>query len=113
MGAHDVPRITRTSGRKTKRLVEVQDDTFEKPKRWLTWQDARLEAAMLEFYSKNPQGTVKWTSVPGKADLKSHKSYKQCRERWRNHLDPKINKGEWTVQEEQALVGLYNVTPNR
>jgi hypothetical protein len=28
----------------------------------------------------------------------------QCRERWLNHLDPSINKGEWTEEEDQILL---------
>ena len=26
---------------------------------------------------------------------------KQCRERWRNHLRPELNKGDWTVEEDE------------
>jgi hypothetical protein len=28
---------------------------------------------------------------------------KQCRERWFNHLDPSIKKGEWTREEEVII----------
>ena len=28
---------------------------------------------------------------------------KQCRERWHNHVDPKINKEEWSEAEDQRL----------
>ena len=29
---------------------------------------------------------------------------KHCRERWYNHLDPLLNKGEWAVQEDKVLL---------
>ena len=28
---------------------------------------------------------------------------KQCRERWRNHLRPELNKGDWTQEEDVAI----------
>ena len=28
------------------------------------------------------------------------RSGKQCRERWHNHLNPKVSKKEWTKEEE-------------
>jgi hypothetical protein len=32
-----------------------------------------------------------------------HRSSKQCRERWFNHLDPAVVKSEWTPQEDQVI----------
>ena len=29
---------------------------------------------------------------------------KQCRERWNNHLDPKMNKAAWTIKEDIVLL---------
>lgn len=31
------------------------------------------------------------------------RSSKQCRERWVNHLNPDVNKGEWTAEEDELL----------
>ena len=28
---------------------------------------------------------------------------KQCRERWRNHLRPELNKGDWTQDEDVTI----------
>jgi myb proto-oncogene protein len=33
---------------------------------------------------------------------------KQCRERWLNHLRPNIDKGHWTIQEEEMIKYYYN-----
>ena len=40
-------------------------------------------------------------------------SASQCRERWNNHLAPGINHGEWTPQEEEALVAAHRAYGNR
>ena len=37
----------------------------------------------------------------------------QCRERWNNHLAPGINRGEWTSEEEAALVEAHKAFGNR
>ena len=31
------------------------------------------------------------------------RSGKSCRERWFNHVDPRIKKGDWTAEEEWVL----------
>jgi len=40
-------------------------------------------------------GTAKWSTV---ADALGGRSGKQCRERWHNHLNPDVKKGDWTVE---------------
>ena len=32
-----------------------------------------------------------------------HRSAKQCRERWFNHLDPSVTKSEWTQEEDEKI----------
>ena len=38
---------------------------------------------------------------------------KQCRERFVNHLDPELKKGEWTDDEEAVLIALHEHHGNR
>jgi hypothetical protein len=38
---------------------------------------------------------------------------KQCRERYVNHLDPNLKKGEWTDDEEAILIALHEHHGNR
>lgn len=38
---------------------------------------------------------------------------KQCRERFVNHLDPELKKGEWTDDEEAILIALHEHHGNR
>jgi Myb-like DNA-binding domain len=38
---------------------------------------------------------------------------KQCRERWYNHLNPDINKGEWTDYEDQTIINAHSKLGNK
>lgn len=49
-------------------------------------------------------GPKKWSEC---AKLIKKRSAKQCRERWLNHLDPKIRRDEWTPEEDQQIYDLY------
>ena len=51
-------------------------------------------------------GVRKWAIVAEKMETDYElegRSGKQCRERWHNHLDPKINKKPWTQEEEATI----------
>jgi hypothetical protein len=42
------------------------------------------------------------------------RSGKQCRERWYNHIDPKINKNQkWSKEEEDKLFELHSLYGNK
>ena len=43
----------------------------------------------------------------------AHRTAKQLRERWHNHLDPGINKGPWTEAEDKLLIVAQNMLGNR
>ena len=47
------------------------------------------------------QGITKWSDI---AERIPGRLGKQCRERWLNHLDPSINNGEWTEEEDSVLL---------
>lgn len=38
---------------------------------------------------------------------------KQCKERWSNHLNPEINRGEWNPKEELLLLELHRSLGNK
>lgn len=38
---------------------------------------------------------------------------KQCRERYINHLDPDLNKGAWTEEEDKILLELQPTNWNK
>jgi myb proto-oncogene protein len=55
-------------------------------------------------------GNKKWSFIA--RQLKGRLG-KQCRERWYNHLNPDINKGEWTEEEDKALIEAHKELGNR
>lgn len=51
----------------------------------------------------NQLGTKNWSLI---AQNLQGRLGKQCRERWYNHLDPTVNKGPFTVEEDIKLLEL-------
>ncbi|PRQ74337.1 Homeodomain-like protein, partial [Rhodotorula toruloides] len=65
---------------------------------WTPEEDAQLEALVAKY------GSEKWVSISEEMPTRSGK---QCRERWHNHLDPSIKKGNWTVEEDALIREMY------
>jgi len=51
--------------------------------------------------SDSEAARVKWVNV---SDHIPNRNGKQCRERWFNHLRPDIKKGNWTKEEDKAII---------
>ncbi|XP_060667091.1 myb protein-like [Drosophila nasuta] len=49
-------------------------------------------------------GTKKWALI---ARFVNGRNGKQCRERWRNHLDPNIKKTAWTKEEDKIIYNAH------
>ena len=60
----------------------------------------RLVRDAVQYQALNGVGRILWSEIaaqlPGRLG-------KQCRERYFNHLDPSINKGDWTPPEDRIL----------
>ena len=70
---------------------------------WTTEEDAIL------IEKRNLYGR-KWAKIA--AHLPGRQG-KQCRERFVNHLDPQLKKGDWTDDEEAVLIALHEHHGNR
>ncbi|KAL4101683.1 hypothetical protein PRIC1_005432 [Phytophthora ramorum] len=70
---------------------------------WSVEEDAMLMEMMLKGYDNWRQVS---NSIPGR-------TAKQCRERWRNRLDPSINKSPFTEEEDDAIQQAYEKYGNR
>lgn len=55
-------------------------------------------------------GTKKWSHIA--RQLKGRLG-KQCRERWYNHLDPTIRRGDWTEEEDVMIKAAHEELGNR
>ncbi|KAL3656760.1 hypothetical protein V7S43_018319 [Phytophthora oleae] len=70
---------------------------------WSAAEDERLRDSVTN------QGASKWAIV---ASFLPGRTTKQCRERWRNQLDPTVNHGVWTPDEDQQLIVLHDKFAN-
>ncbi|CAI5724619.1 unnamed protein product [Peronospora effusa] len=70
---------------------------------WTPEEDAKLRDLVAE-------GKKNWGQV---ASLIPGRTSKQCRERWCNHLDPNINKGSYTDDEDKIIVEMQAKLGNR
>mmetsp|Transcript_9270 Transcript_9270/g.10731 ORF Transcript_9270/g.10731 Transcript_9270/m.10731 type:complete len:524 (+) Transcript_9270:224-1795(+) len=81
--------------------------------KWGTEEDAeltRLVKEQLKSLGKDANKKIIWSKITKEFN---GRSCKQCRERWINHLDPNVRKGEWTPEEDQKLLLLAEKDPNK
>lgn len=67
-------------------------------KQWTEHEDQTL------LHVVDKYGAKRWAFI---AQFIPNRVGKQCRERWHNHLNPNINKADWTSQEEWLLYLLF------
>ena len=86
-----------------KSFMEEHQFTFKIIKRRSPW-NKKEDQAIIDLVNK--YGTGNWTLIANEMassyGFKS-RSGKQCRERWHNHLDPIVNKDNWTEEEENIF----------
>jgi len=70
---------------------------------WIAEEDAILREKLRQYGRK-------WKKI---AAYLPRRSNKQCRERFVNHLDPELKKGEWTDDEEAILIAMHELHGNR
>ena len=71
---------------------------------WKHAEDERLKELVEKIGSKH------WSRI---ATEMQGRNGKQCRERWHNHLDPAINKSEWSEEEDGELIAAHRSLGNR
>lgn len=76
---------------------EAAELNGSKRRPWMPPEDDMLRQ-LVEKY-----GVKEW-AVIGK--FITNRNGKQCRERWRNHLRPQLNKSEWSVEEDVQIWSL-------
>jgi len=71
---------------------------------WDKEEDLMIAALVAEH------GVGQWSTIAAQVP---NRNSKQCRERWHNFLDPVINKGDWTVEEDDLLVSAHATIGNK
>ena len=78
---------------------------------WTASEDEAIVKLVAEL------GTKRWSVIAerlaGMSKVGSKRTGKQCRTRWLNHLDPTINKGPWTPEEDRILYQAHREMGNR
>ncbi|CAG9312258.1 unnamed protein product [Blepharisma stoltei] len=64
------------------------------------------------------RGPKRWKAIALSLNEKLHRGKefrlgKQCRERWYNHLNPNLKKGEWSLEEDIKILSLQKKFGNR
>ena len=74
-----------------------------KSRPWKHEEDSKLKELVQTI------GIKKWAKIASELNscFNNSRKGKNCRERWNNHLDPSINKGEWTYDEDLLLLQKY------
>ena len=73
-------------------------------RKWSTEEDETL------YRFVTTCGASNWSKI---ADCLPRRTSKQCRERWHNHLDPCIERIEWTEEEDEKLMRIHEVYGNQ
>lgn len=73
-------------------------------KKWTNEEDEILRDLIQRF------GDQSWTVI---SSHMPNRNGKQCRERWHNHVNPAINKGSWTPEEEEILIKAHQNLGNK
>ena len=68
-------------------------ETCTKRRPWNPDEDEQLRH-LVEVH-----GVKNWALIATQLNMRNGK---QCRERWRNHLRPELNKGDWDMHDESA-----------
>eukprot|EP00814_Leptocylindrus_danicus_P009516 CAMPEP_0116039078 /NCGR_PEP_ID=MMETSP0321-20121206/23282_1 /TAXON_ID=163516 /ORGANISM="Leptocylindrus danicus var. danicus, Strain B650" /LENGTH=759 /DNA_ID=CAMNT_0003518099 /DNA_START=9 /DNA_END=2288 /DNA_ORIENTATION=+ len=103
-------RGNKLGGLDEKEIDLLRDASWSKreKKLWTVDEDLMLKRTIAE------QGLGNWSDIAHQLNLAgSHRSGKQCRERWHNHLDPDVKKGCWSTYDDELILKLQAAYGNR
>lgn len=83
---------------KLKNKIEKTASAIKKKENWFKDEDTLLLELVGRFGPRN------WSKIAG---YFPNRQGKQCRERWHNHLNPRINKAKWSEEEDRTLLKAY------
>jgi hypothetical protein len=84
--------------------LSMKDDEYHIKGSWTEEEDKKLVDLVKKY------GAKRWSFIA--SHLKGRIG-KQCRERYLNHLDPKINKKAWTNHEDSVIVEMHSKHGNQ
>jgi hypothetical protein len=104
-------RVEQSPAQSLNKLQEVLATGTLRAGVWSAEEDSLLRGLIQE-------NKTRWSEISYRLNTEVHKglqvrSGKQCKERWNNHLNPHINRGEWTLEEDIRLLELFQNKGNR
>jgi hypothetical protein len=96
------PKTNRSKNSTPSRTPKRKRDTPTRKALPRTWSE-KEDTQLMQLVDSGPNPT-KWSDL---AHVMTERSGKQCRERYLNHLKPKLRFEEWTPQEDVQLCHLY------
>ncbi|CAG9323021.1 unnamed protein product [Blepharisma stoltei] len=93
------------------KINEIQTSGTLRPGIWSEKEDAKL----IELVESS---ITKWGNIANLINNEIHKGLKirtgkHCKERWNNHLNPEIRRGNWTDEEDVRLLELHKELGNK
>ena len=87
------------------KIREIKVNGTLSPGKWAQTEDELL----VELIQKTGQG---WGHIANILNIEKHnrlpiRNSKACKERWNNYLDPSINRGSWSKEEDMILLKGY------
>lgn len=87
------------------KMVEIRTSGTLRSGVWSPEEDSKLRNFILN-------GDNKWGDIAEILNTEFHcdlkvRTGKQCKERWNNHLDPQMNRGSWTLEEDFNLIDAH------
>lgn len=87
-------------------MSSIETETeLKKVVKWTKEQDEDMRQLVAVYGHKN------WTLIGSR--VTGGKTGKQCRERWHNQLDPRINKKPWSAEEDKTLAEAHAIHGNQ
>lgn len=100
------PSSSGTTNSKRKRTSsEVDSSPKAIPCPWTTEEDQELVALVEKGGSGEQNNSPKWSDIA--QAITTQRTGKQCRERYLNHLKPRLRFEDWTAPEDSLLIRLY------
>lgn len=94
--------------------VAATQDDVSGPRRciWTEKEDLMLKELAFKYKGRKWRHVAEAINSLSAADEK-RKTPKQCRERWHSHLNPAINIGTWSEEEEKRLFDTHKTVGNK
>eukprot|EP01035_Chromulina_nebulosa_P026508 gene26508-34710_t len=95
--------------------IQGQEQLNKRKSSKVSWSmeedESLIRVVELHRSERESVNAVKWSTIADALNI--NRTGKQCRERYNNHLNPKIKKGDWSEEEDQLLMRMNEQYGNK